>query len=258
LIVWYNQSGMDYRLQRKGVLVTGATRGIGKAIALAYAHEGAQVAITYANDADAAMAVVSELGPDGVALRLDLADLSSIEPAVSEAAARLRGLDVLVANAVRWPVDARAALAVCDPDVWRRALHANLDGTAETVRAALPRVARAPAGRIVLISSGVSRDGRAGASAYGTAKAALDGLLASLKWEAGEQGVLVNIVSPGFTVTENNLANFGDQIREDVRRRTPSGRLSIPADIAGAVLYLGSPANGNITGTYLAVAGGTD
>jgi 3-oxoacyl-[acyl-carrier protein] reductase len=111
-------------------------------------------------------------------------------------------------------------------------------------------------GRIVLISSGVARDGRAGATAYSTAKAALDGLLASLKWDAGAAGVLANIVSPGFTVTENNLARFGDEIRESVRERTPSGRLSVPDDVAKAVLQLGSPANGNITGVYLPVAGG--
>jgi NAD(P)-dependent dehydrogenase (short-subunit alcohol dehydrogenase family) len=93
---------------------------------------------------------------------------------------------------------------------------------------------------------------------YAAAKAALDGLVASLKWEAGEHGVLVNIVSPGFTVTENNLANFPDETRESVRQRTPSRRLSIPCDTAAAVLFLGSPANGNITGAYLPVAGGID
>lgn len=114
------------------------------------------------------------------------------------------------------------------------------------------------AGRIVLVSSGVSRDGRTGATAYSTAKAALDGLLASLKWEAGAAGVLVNIVSPGFTVTENNLARFGDDVRESVRERTLSRRLSVPEDVARAVLLLGAPANGNITGAYLPVAGGID
>lgn len=79
-----------------------------------------------------------------------------------------------------------------------------------------------------------------------------------MKWEAGASGVLVNIVSPGFTVTEHNLARFGDEVRESVRERTPSGRLSVPDDIATAVLLLGSPANGNISGAYLPVAGGID
>jgi 3-oxoacyl-[acyl-carrier protein] reductase len=97
-----------------------------------------------------------------------------------------------------------------------------------------------------------------GATAYATAKAGLDGLIAALKWEAGEHDVLINIVSPGFTVTENNLASFSDDVRESGRQRTPSRRLSVPDDIATAVLLLGSPANGNITGAYLPVAGGID
>ena len=88
--------------------------------------------------------------------------------------------------------------------------------------------------------------------------ATLDGFVASLKWEAGEHGVLVNVVSPGFTVTEGNLAHFSDAVRESVRVRTPSTRLSVPDDVASAVVYLGSPANGNITGADLPVAGGTD
>jgi 3-oxoacyl-[acyl-carrier protein] reductase len=98
----------------------------------------------------------------------------------------------------------------------------------------------------------------AGATAYAAAKAGLDGLVAALKWEAGERDVLINIVSPGFTVTERNLARFSEEVRESVRTRTPSRRLSVPADIAAAVLLLGSPANGNITGGYLSVAGGID
>lgn len=90
-------------------------------------------------------------------------------------------------------------------------------------------------------SSGVARDGRPGAAAYSTAKAALDGLRASLKGEAGAAGALVNIVSPGFTVTENNLARFSDGVRESVRERTPSRQLSVPDDVAEAVLLLGVP-----------------
>jgi NAD(P)-dependent dehydrogenase (short-subunit alcohol dehydrogenase family) len=88
--------------------------------------------------------------------------------------------------------------------------------------------------------------------------AGVDGLVAALKWEAGADGILVNIVSPGFTVTENNLAHFPDEVRESVRERTPSTRLSVPTDVASAVLYFGSPANGNTTGTYIPVAGGAD
>jgi NAD(P)-dependent dehydrogenase (short-subunit alcohol dehydrogenase family) len=252
---------MDLGLHERAVLVTGATRGIGRAIALAYAREGACVSITYANDEAAAAEVVREIeaqGGSGLARRLDLAEPVSIGSAVAETAEGFGGLDVLVANAVRWPTDARGPLAGVDPDLWAQGLRANLEGTAATVRAALPYLSRSSAGRVVLISSGVSRHGIAGATAYAAAKAGLDGLIAALKWETGEQDVLINIVSPGFTVTENNLARFSEEVRESVRTRTPSRRLSVPADIAAAVLLLGSPANGNITGGYLPVAGGID
>lgn len=248
-------------LNQRSVLVTGGTRGIGRAVALAYAGEGARVAITYASDEAAARQTVSTLESNGttaVFFRLDLEDPRSIEAAVRATAEAFGGLDALVANAIRWPLDAQAPLAEVDDTKWARALRANLEGTARTVRAALPYLGRSSAGRVVLISSGVAREGRAGASAYSTAKAALDGLLASLKWEAGAAGVLVNIVSPGFTVTENNLTRFSDEVRESVRERTPSGHLSVPADIAKAALLLGSAVNGNITGAYLPVAGGID
>lgn len=121
---------------------------------------------------------------------------------------------------------------------------------------ALPHLAASDAGRVVLVSSGVAREGMPGASAYATSKAALEGLCAALKWETAAAGTLVNIVSPGFTETENNLARFGDDVRQSVRARTPTGTLSTPEDVAAAVLFLGSPANANITGAYLPVAGG--
>jgi NAD(P)-dependent dehydrogenase (short-subunit alcohol dehydrogenase family) len=96
------------------------------------------------------------------------------------------------------------------------------------------------------------------ATAYAAAKAGLEGLVAALKWEGAEAGILCNVVAPGFTVTEGNLARFPDEVRGGVRVQTPSGRLSVPEDVAPAVVFLGSPANTNITGCYLPVDGGKD
>jgi NAD(P)-dependent dehydrogenase (short-subunit alcohol dehydrogenase family) len=248
-------------LRDRRVLVTGGSRGIGRAVVLAYVREGARVALTYGSDEDAAASVLGGIptgGGEACALRLDLADRASIADAVDEAVDRLGGLDVVVANAVKWPYEARGTLAELHPEAWEAALRANLEGTAATARAGMPHLSRSDAGRLVLVSSGVSRDGRAGATAYATAKAALDGLVAALKWEAGPLGVLVNIVSPGFTLTEGNYAHFADEVRESVRSQTPTGRLSTPEDVAAAIVFLGSPANGNISGAYLPVAGGTN
>jgi 3-oxoacyl-[acyl-carrier protein] reductase len=254
---------VDLGLDGKTVLVTGGSRGIGKAIALAYGREGAHVALTYAHDQAAADEVVDRIaglgrGGKAVALPLDLDDRASVEAAVADTVGTFGGLHVLVANAIRWPTDTAGALGDIDAATWEHAVRVNVEGTAATVRAAWPHLAAAGAGRVVLVSSGVSRDGMVGATAYSTAKAALDGLMASLKWEAGPKGILVNVVSPGFTVTEGNLERFPDEVRESVRSRTPSTRLSVPDDVASAVVWIGSPANSNVTGTYLPVAGGID
>jgi NAD(P)-dependent dehydrogenase (short-subunit alcohol dehydrogenase family) len=154
---------------------------------------------------------------------MDLMDRTSIEGAVGTAASRHGGLDALVANAVRWPTDAAGPLGESDPDVWQKALRANLEGTASTVRAAWPLLAASAHGRIVLISAGVTRHGMAGSSAYAAAKAGLEGLVAALKWEGAEVGILSNVVAPGFTVTEDNLATFPDEVREQLRAPYPSG-----------------------------------
>jgi 3-oxoacyl-[acyl-carrier protein] reductase len=252
---------MDTGLRGRAVLVTGGSAGIGRATAVAFAREGAKVALTYASDREAADRVADEVeraGGEAHVARLDLADPASIEHAVRDAVARLGGLDTLVANAVRWPLDAGEPLGESDPSTWERAVRANLEGTARTVRAAWPALAASGRGRVVLVSTGVTRHGMRGATAYAAAKAGLEGLVAALKWEGGETGILVNVVAPGFTVTEANLARFGDDVRETVRSRTPSGRLSVPEDVASAIVYLGSAANGNVSGVYLPVAGGTD
>jgi NAD(P)-dependent dehydrogenase (short-subunit alcohol dehydrogenase family) len=252
---------MDTQLRGRVVLVTGGSSGIGRATAIAFGREGARVAVTYASDADAAGRVAAEVktaGGEAFAVPLNLSEPASIESAIETVVARWGGLDVLVANAVRWPYDAGGPLAEADPLAWERALRANLEGTASTVRAAWPALAASDKGRVVLVSTGVTRHGMAGSSAYAAAKAGLEGLASALKWEGGETGILVNVVAPGFTVTERNLATFGDEVREMVRGRTPSGRLSVPDDVASAIVYLGSRANGNITGAYIPVAGGTD
>jgi NAD(P)-dependent dehydrogenase (short-subunit alcohol dehydrogenase family) len=252
---------MNLSLQERSVLVTGGSRGIGRAIALAYAAEGARVTVTFNSNERAAAATVEEIesaGGTAAAVPMDLGNPASIDSAVELSAKRYRGLDVLVANAVRWPTDAAGPLAESEPDVWQNALRTNLEGTAATVRAAWPWLRGSGQGRIVFISTGVTRHGMAGASAYAAAKAGLEGLVAALKWEGADSGILCNLVAPGFTVTEANLARFPDEVREGVRARTPSGRLSVPEDVAPAVVFLGSPANTNITGCYLPVAGGTD
>ena len=217
---------MDLGLRGRGVLVTGGTSGIGRAAAEAVGHEGASVAVTYQGNQRAAAETaraIEEAGGSAMTVRLALEDAESIAAAVDEVVSRWGRLDVLVANAVQWP----------------------------TVHAALAPMRSAGWGRIVLISSGVAEEGVPGPSPYGVAKSGLHGLARQLAWDVGRDGILVNVVAAGFTLTERNLDAFPDSMRERVSAQTPSRRLSSPAEVAALIAFLGSGANTNLTGEVI-------
>jgi 3-oxoacyl-[acyl-carrier protein] reductase len=240
-------------LRGRNVLVTGASSGIGRAAARAFAEEGANVAVTYRTNAEAAAELVEGIraqGVDALALEYSLEEPGSGEAVVRSLAERWGGLDTLVANAVRWPREfpAEGRAESLTTASWRDDLRTNLEGTVEVVLAALPLLRRSAAGRIVLTSSGVAEEGSPGPSPYGVAKAALGGFVRQLAWDVGRDGVLVNAVAAGFTVTKRNRAVFGQAVRDAVAMHTPSRRLSAPEDVAGLIVYLGSAANGNLSG----------
>ncbi|MFI6560818.1 SDR family NAD(P)-dependent oxidoreductase [Streptomyces sp. NPDC050534] len=252
---------MDMGLKDRTVLVTGASSGIGADIARAYAAEGARVALTYRGDSTAGQRLARELGADrdtAMALRYSLAEPETVESAVAEVTRRWGGVDVLVANAVRWAP--RRAPGEHFEDVpagdWTAFLADNLAPTLRTVQLTVAGMRKRSWGRIVLISSHVALDGHRGQEFYGAAKSALHGFARSLAWDLGPDGVLVNVVCPGLTATERVRGGLPAEVRERETRLTPTGRLSSPEDIAGAVLFLGSAANGNTTGQIVTVAGG--
>lgn len=252
---------MDLGLTEKIAFVTGGSRGIGRAAALAFAREGARVAITYRSDQAQADATVAEIGDGALAVPFDLADPASMASAVDVVRERWGGIDVFVANAVRWPdalPDPERRFEDVPVDEWRGLLRPNTEGMVACLQAVLPAMRGRPDGRIVLISSDVARHrgpGHPGLGIYGAGKAALSGLAGGLIAELGGD-VLVNIVTPGFTTTERNLALMPQRLRDERAAQTPSGRLSTPEDVARAIVFLGSPANGNITGDTLNVTGG--
>ena len=233
---------MDTDLSGKRVLVTGGSKGIGRAAAAAFAAEGARVAVTYRSDRAAAEAAA------GVAVAMDLADAGAVAAAVAEAVAALGGLDVLVVNAVRWPEQRAARLEELDPEEWRAVLRANLEGAVATCAAALPALRAAPWARIVLLSSGIAEEGHPVTWAYGAAKAGLHGLMRALAWDGGRDGILVNVVGTGFTRTEHGLERFGPEAYDAVGPLTPQRRASTAEDVARLVLFLGSAANTSVTG----------
>ncbi|MGW1156978.1 SDR family NAD(P)-dependent oxidoreductase [Streptomyces sp. NPDC002513] len=245
---------MDTALKDRVVLVTGASTGIGAATARAYGQEGARVAITYRSNPEKAEKVVSEIeaaGGQALAVRLDLEDLPTVEAAVNTVVERWGGVDVLVANAVRWggdgPPDPTVRFEHVSLEEWQAMISANLIGAAAQVRAVLPSMRSRGWGRIVLISSSVAEEGVPGPGPYGTAKSGLYGLARSLAWEAGRDGILVNVVAPGFTLTDSRPP-IPKAITDALASGTPTRRLSDADDVARLVLFLGSGANGNLTG----------
>ncbi|CAM2800989.1 SDR family NAD(P)-dependent oxidoreductase [Saccharomonospora xinjiangensis] len=242
---------MDMGLRGRVALVTGASTGIGAATARAFGAEGARVALTYRTNKDKATRVAEEVesaGGEALTVRLDLEDRAGIAAAVSEVVERWGGVDVLVANAVRWGgSDFSARFEDVPAEEWQAMVDANLLGTVEVVRQVLPSMRARRWGRIVLVSSGVAEEGLPGPGPYGTAKSGLHGMARALAWNAGSDGVLVNVVAPGLTLTER-VPSLGSQYVDAFAAAVPSRRLSTPDDVARLVTFLGSEANGNLTG----------
>src|SRR6058998_1790724 len=225
------------KLEGKTALVTGGGRGIGRGIVVELAREGADVAINYRRDREAAEATVAEvraLGRRACALQADVGEREAVEPMVAQAVEFLGGLDVAVANS---GVAARVAtVAETDPAEWRRVLATDLDGPFWTARAAIPHVV-ARRGTMLFISSiGADMAGPGGAPYY-VAKAGVNSLAKVLAKEVAGAGVRVNVIAPGLVRSEmgERLIRFhGDAVLQTI----PLGRAGEPADIGRAAAFL--------------------
>lgn len=248
---------MNTDMTGRVALITGASSGIGAATARAYGREGARVAITYRDNlpgAEKTAADVEAAGGEAYVVRLDLEDLPAVEEAVARVTERWSGVDVLVANAVRWggdgPPDPSVRFEDVPPAEWNAMIGANLVGTAATVRAVLPGMRAKGWGRVVLISSSVAEEGLPGPGPYGTAKSGLYGMARALAWDAGRDGTLVNVVAPGFTLTDSR-PDIPAFVTDALARAVPTRRLSDADDVAALIVFLGSGANGNLTGEVI-------
>jgi 3-oxoacyl-[acyl-carrier protein] reductase len=244
---------LDTGLKQRVVLVTGASSGIGRAIAVTFAREGARVGITYRSNKTAAQETVRRIqdaGVEGFAVPMDLTEPAEIERAVAQVMKHWGHIDVLIGNAVRWAAVWGAQIQQIDVGDLTAILRGNFEGTFHLLRAVLPSMVERKWGRIVLISSGLAEHGMPpnGSPIYGSAKAGLHGLARNLAWELGPAGIFINVVAAGFTMTERNLERFPQSMRDEAAASTPTRRLSLPGDVAPMVVFLGSAANTNISG----------
>lgn len=248
---------VNLRIASRVALVTGGSRGIGRAIALDLAREGARVAFTYSSSASLAAGVereIHDMGAEAMAVPLDLGSDESICGAVGRVLNRWGSVDILVNNAVRRPASLPAQALpfekVPAPE-WRSVLRDNLEGPYLLIQEVLASMKSRRWGRIVNISSGIVADGLPGAGPHVTAKGGLQGLTPTLARELAPEGILVNVLMPSLTLTDGTLDKLTADFRECRAHRTTLGRLATPEEVGAVVAFLCSGANTTITGEVI-------
>lgn len=241
-------------LSGKVAFVTGAARGIGRAIAQRLAEEGCKVALADLDEAGAASAA-AEIGSGALGVAIDVARLASVRAAVAEAERRLGPIDVLVNNA-GW--DKAEPFIQNSEETWDKIIAIDYRGPINCCRAVLDSMIARGRGRIVSISSDAGRVGSTGEAVYSGAKGGVIAFSKTLARETARKNVTVNCVCPGPTNTPmlKELAEHNPKLHEALKRAVPLGRIAEPADIAAAVAFLASDDAAYITGQALSVSGG--
>lgn len=244
-----------FELTGKVALVTGGSRGIGRATAEALAEQGAYAVVNYARGEAEALAVVEGIvarGGKAEALGFDVSDSAKTEEAIAALAKRLGRLDILVANA---GISIDGLLVQLKDETLDRLFAVNVKGALACAKGAIKVMMRAKTGRVVFVSSVVGEMGNAGQSAYAASKAAITGAAKSLAREYARRNVTVNVVTPGWIETDMT-SEFTPAQREAMLASVPLGRSGAPKEVAAAIAFLASDEAAYVTGAVLRVNGG--
>jgi len=248
---------MDLGLKGKVALITGSSRGIGAASAKALARHGATVIINYVQAEDRAREVLDAIlddGGKGIALQADVRDREAVDTMVKKTLDEFGRIDILVNNAnISFPVKAFTELTWNDIETKVTGELKSLYNCSQSV---LTNMLERKSGKLIFVSSGLSRHPGHGFSCHAAAKAAVDSMARVLAMELGPAGITVNVVGPGLTLTDATAGQPGE-MHERIAAMTPLRRLGLPEDVAGAVVFLASGLSDFITGEYIPVNGGS-
>jgi len=251
------QSG-SLGLAGKVAIVTGGSRGIGRAVVDLLSSFGVHVVVNYVRDEQAATATVAmarEHSAEAVAIQADISQLAEAARLVNETLERFGRIDFLICNAGIWE---GAPVESISEDLWEKTFEINLKGTWSVCRAAVPVMKRQKFGRIVMVSSTAGQRGEADFSNYAASKGGQISFMKSLSTELGSFGINVNCVAPGWVDTDMTSQTFADATRvEAILKEIPKGRVATPEDIAGPVVFLCSAWADHITGDTISVNGGS-
>jgi 3-oxoacyl-[acyl-carrier protein] reductase len=248
----------DLQLRGRVAVVTGGSRGIGRAVVDLLSELGVHVVVNYLKDQEAAEATVTAArgrGVEAIPLRADVANPIEAQRLIAAALEHFKRVDILVCNAGIWE---GAPLEEMSEDLWDRTMDINLKGTWTVCRAVVSQMKKQRSGKIVILTSTAGQRGEANYSNYAASKGAQIAFTKSLAEELGEWGISVNAVAPGWVSTEMTQEALSDpKQRQAIARTIPLGKIAEPEDIAGPVVFLCSDWSRHITGEILNVNGGS-
>lgn len=250
--------GGSLGLAGKVAIVTGGSRGIGRAVVDLLSTFGAKIVVNYVRDEQAATATVAmaqEHGAEAIAIQADVSQLAEATGLVDETVERFGRIDFLICNAGIWE---GAPVESISEELWDKTFDINLKGTWAMCRSAVPIMKQQRFGRVVIVSSTAGQRGEANVSNYAASKGGQIAFMKSLSTELGPFGINVNCVAPGWVDTDMTSETLADETRvEAILKEIPKGRVATPEDIAGPVVFLCSDWAEHITGSTISVNGGS-